>query len=89
MRSSRCSTAETNPNSNHKVAGSIPGHDQWVQDPACCELWWGDRRLGSDPTLLCLWLWPAAIAPIGPLAWELPYASGPALKEKKKKKKKK
>ena len=29
-----------------------------------------------------LWLWhgPAATAPIGPLAWELPYAMGVALK---------
>jgi len=31
------------------------------------------RRHGSDPA----WLWrrPAAIAPIRPQAWELPYAS--------------
>ena len=37
------------------------------------------------------WLWcrPAAIAPIGPLAWEFPYASGVALKERKGKKGKK
>ena len=36
-----------------------------------------------------LWLWyrPAAIAPIQPLTWELPYAAGVALKTKKKKKK--
>ena len=26
---------------------------------------------------------PAAVAPIGPLAWELPYATGAALKSKK------
>ena len=31
----------------------------------------------------------AATAPIGPLAWELPYAVGSALKRKKKKKKRK
>ena len=24
----------TNPTSNHKVAGLIPGLDQWVNDPA-------------------------------------------------------
>ena len=32
-----------------------------------------------------LWLWrrPAAAAPIGPLAWELPHAAGAALKRKK------
>ena len=36
-----------------------------------------------------LWLWcrPAAVAPIQPLAWELPYASGKALKRKRKKEK--
>ena len=38
---------------------------------------------GSDPEL---WLWcrPAAAALIRPLAWELPYATGVALKRKKK-----
>ena len=44
-----------------------------------------------------LWLWrrPGATAPIGPLAWEPPYATGSALekakrqKDKKAKKKKK
>ena len=42
------------------------------------------RRYGSDPMLLwLLWLWPAAIALILPLAWELPNA----LKRQKKKKK--
>ena len=35
---------------------------------------------------MLLWLWPAAAAPIQPLAWELPYASGVALKKKKAKK---
>ena len=33
-----------------------------------------------------LWHRPAATAPIQPLAWELPYAMGAALKSKKKKK---
>jgi len=32
-----------------------------------------------------LWCRPAAAAPIRPLAWELPYATGVALKRKKKK----
>ena len=41
-------------------------------------------RHGSDPTLLWLWHRPAAVAPIGPLAWELPYAANAALKGKKK-----
>ena len=36
--------------------------------------------------LALLWLWsrPAATALIGPLAWELPYATGAALKRQKK-----
>ena len=46
-------------------------------------------RRSSDPALLWLWLWPAATAPNGPLAWEPPQAAmGAALKDKKKKKKK-
>ena len=46
-------------------------------------------RLGLD--LVWLWLWrrPGAIVPIGPLAWESPYAVAVALKDKKTKKKKK
>ena len=42
----------------------------------------GHRR-SLDPALLWLWHRPAAVAPIGPLAWELPYAMGVALKKKK------
>ena len=55
----------------------------------CCrKLWCVGRRLGLDLVLLWLWHWPAAVAPIQPLAWELPYAAGVALKTKKKKKRK-
>ena len=44
------------------------------------------RRRSSD--LALLWLWPrlVATAPIGPLAWEPPYAAGAALEKGKKKK---
>ena len=46
------------------------------------------RKPGSDPVLLWLWHRLAAVAPIHPLAWELPYAMGVALKRQKRKKKK-
>ena len=37
-------------------------------------------RGDSDPVLLWLWRRLAALALIGPLAWESPYAAGTALK---------
>ena len=46
-------------------------------------------RCGSDLVLLWLWHRPAATAPIGPLAWEPPYAMDADLKKQKDKKKKK
>ena len=46
-------------------------------------------RRGADPELLWLWCRLAAIAPIRPLAWELPYASGAAQEKAKREKKKK
>jgi len=48
----------------------------------CPELWCS-CRCGSDPELLWLWQRPAATAPIGPLAWEPPYAAGVALEKAK------
>ena len=45
----------------------------------------GHRR-GLDLVLLWLWFRPVAVAPIRPLAWDPPYATGIALKKKKKKK---
>ena len=45
------------------------------------------HRCGLDPVLLCLWHRPAAVASIRPLAWELAYAAGVAVKSKKKKEK--
>ena len=54
----------------------------------CCELWCSSQtRLGS--CIAVLWRRPAATAPIIPLAWEPPYAMGPALKKKTKDQKKK
>ena len=47
------------------------------------------RRRSWDLALLWLWCRPVAVAPIPPLAWELPYPAGVALKKAKKKKKQK
>ena len=58
---------------------SIPGWAQWVKDPVSYGV--GCRR-SLDPMLLWLWRRPAAIATIRSLAWELPHATGVALKNK-------
>ena len=47
--------------------GLIPGPPQWIK----------------NPMLPRLWCRPAATAWFQPLAWELPYAEGAALKSKK------
>ena len=39
------------------------------------------QRCGLDPALLWLWCRLAAGAPIGPLAWEPPYATGAGKKK--------
>ena len=43
-----------------------------------------DHRRGSDPTLLWLWCRLAVVALIRPVAWELSYAVGVALKSRRK-----
>ena len=71
MWSSHHGAEEMNPTKNHEVEASIPGLAQWVKE------------------LVWLWLWcrPAAVAPIGPLAWEPPYAAEAAQRNSKKTKK--
>ena len=59
----------------HEDTGSIPSLVQWVTQS--CDV---GRRRGLDLALLWLWYRLAAIASIRPLAQELPYATGVALK---------
>ena len=78
---------ETNPTRNLEVASLIPGLTQWVKDPVLAISCGVGCRYSSDLALLWLWPRPAAVAPIQPLAWELPYAAGAALKRQKTKNK--
>ena len=76
-------TAERNLTGNHEVAGSILGLHQWVKEHSVAVSCGVGRRHGSDPELLWLGCWPAAVAPIRPFAWKLAHASSVALKSQK------
>ena len=56
----------------------IPGLAQWVRRSSVATGCGGGGGCGSG--LSSLWHRPAAAAPIGTLAWDLPYATGVALK---------
>jgi len=60
-----------------------PGLAQWVKESSAAVSCGVGHRHSLGPTAL-LWLWcrPAAVALIGPLAWELLYAADVALKGK-------
>ena len=80
-RSSCHSAAEMNPGE----CNSIPGLTQWARDGIAMSCGVGCWR-SPDPALLWLWRRPTAVAPIWPLAWELPGALGMVLNNKTKQK---
>ena len=61
-------------------AGSISGLTHQVKGSGTAVRCGVGCKQGSDMALLWLWCRPAAPAPNLPLAWELPYATGVALK---------
>ena len=64
----------------------------WIQSLAslsglriwCCHELWGRSQMRLRSRIALAVAWPVAAALIRPLAWELPCASGMALKKKKK-----
>jgi len=69
------------------LTSSIPALAQWVKGSGVVMSCGVDHRCHVDPELLWLLYKPAAAAPFGLLACELPYATHAAVKKKKRKKK--
>ena len=63
--------------------GSLPSLSE-LRIWRCHELWCCGVGHSSDPELLWLWCRLEAAALIQPLAWELPYVTGAALKKQSK-----
>ena len=60
----------------------IPDLAQPVKETSIASRFGVGRRCGSDLALPWLWCRQAAVAPILPVAWKLPYAAGVALIKK-------
>ena len=60
---------------------------KWVKDPSVAMSYNVGHRRGSYLALQWLWRRPADAAAVQPLAWEIPFASGLALKRKEKERK--
>ena len=73
-----------NPTSIHENAGSIPVLTQWVKGSGISMSYGVGHRCGSDLMLLRLWRRSAVAGLLYPLAQELQYAAGAALKSEKK-----
>ena len=67
----------------YEDAGAIPGLARWVKESSIVASCGVVCRCGSDLVLPQLWRRLTAAALIGPLAWELPYATVWAIKRKK------
>ena len=88
FRRSPCGSVETNLNSIHEDAVSIPGLTQWLRIQCCCELWYRSQTQLVSHVAVAL-AQACSYSSDSILAWELPYAMGEALKDKKRKKRKK
>ena len=84
MRTSHCGSAATTWLISMRTRVQSLASLSRLRIQCCCELWYRSKTWLRS-SLLWLWCKLTAIAPIQPLAWELPHASSAALKRKKEK----
>ena len=81
--SSHCGSMEMNQTTVHEAVSSILALLSGFRIQLCPELWCR-AQIGLGSCVAVPVVWPTAVAPIQPPAWELPYAAGVALKRGKK-----